>query len=120
MNLIQNPDFETGILTPWSGGWTISQNNPYSGGYCLEAGWSGGYHDGPHFSQGGFFVEAGIPYKFSFWKRETGTRDTFDPDSSILDIGIVVNGIWYSGIYTPNEHDWTYFEFEMIFRSFQK
>jgi hypothetical protein len=41
-----------------------------------------------------FYVEAGITYRVTYWIREQNTRDTWDPNESILDIGVRTDGGW--------------------------
>ena len=100
-NLIVNPIFENGLdnWNPYSSGWSSSTNNPHSGLKCAEFNFSGGsgYYDASMKQTGDhLYVQAGIPYLFSFWRRETDTHDTHTTSETILDVDLILNGVNYS------------------------
>lgn len=122
-NLVQNPGFEDG-LNYWDpfqnpgNGWSSSTDNPYSGSRCAKYSFpnGNGYYDASIMSSGyQVFVEAGVPYYFSFWIREKDTHDTYDTSKTIVDPGIVVNGTWY-GVPPPSHSEsWQLVTMTMIF-----
>jgi len=94
-NLVQNPGFEDG-LNYWDpfqypSGWSSSSDNPHSGSYCAKFSFpagSGGYDASIRSSGYQIYIEAGVPYYFSFWIREKDTHYTYDPNKTIVDAGI--------------------------------
>ncbi|NHZ84810.1 MAG: T9SS type A sorting domain-containing protein [Planctomycetia bacterium] len=102
-NLIQNPGFEDG-LNDWdpyqySSGWSASTANPHSGLSYAEFNFPGGsgYYDASIKQTGDhLYVNGGIPYFFSFWRRETDTHDTHTTSETILDASLKLNGVNYS------------------------
>lgn len=115
-NLVQNPGFEDGLnywdLFQYPSGWSSSSDNPHSGLQCAKFSFPGGsgYYDASIKSSGyQIYVEAGVPYHFSFWIREKDTHDTWDSNLTIVDPGIVVNGNWYGAFpYPPPSESWQF------------
>ncbi|MBU1066051.1 T9SS type A sorting domain-containing protein, partial [bacterium] len=102
-NLVVNPSFENGLDNwnpyQYSSGWSSSTNNPHSGLKCAEFNFPGGsgYYDASMKQTGDhLYVQAGIPYYFSFWRRETDTHDTHTASETILDVDLILNGVNYS------------------------
>jgi len=102
-NLVVNPSFENGLDNwnpyQYSSGWSSSTNNPHSGLKCAEFSFpsGSGYYDASMKQTGDhLYVQAGIPYFFSFWRRETDTHDTHTASQTILDVDLILNGVNYS------------------------
>ena len=114
-NLVQNPGFEDG-LNYWDpfqypSGWSSSLNNPHSGSRCAEFSFpsGSGYYDASIRSSGDqIYVEANTPYSFSFWIREKDTHDTYDPNTTIVDPGINLNGTWYGAPSPSPSESWQF------------
>jgi len=121
-NLVQNPGFEDS-LTDWllymyPSGYSVTTENPHSGDYCLLFDFPGGagYYDAALRSDYSIYIEAGVPYLFSFWIREVDTHDTFDSSKTILD-----PDIWRPGYpsqyvpWIPHTEDWQFVSLLYVF-----
>ena len=91
--------FEGGLVdwTPYQypSGWTATTSNPHSGQTCAAFTFPSGarYYDASMRSNTGLFnVEAGVTYRVTYWIREQNTRDTWDPNASILDMNLIDGG----------------------------
>lgn len=114
-NLIQNAGFEEGLdywdPFQYSSGWSSSSSNPHGGSFCARFGFpaGSGYYDASIKTSGyQIYVEANTSYYFSFWIREKDTHDTYDPNITIVDAGISLNGNWYSGPQPPPSETWQF------------
>ncbi len=116
-NLVENPGFEDS-LNYWDpfqypSGWSSSSDNPHSGSSCAKFGFpaGSGYYDASIRSSGYQIpVEAGYTYLFYFWIRERDTRDTNDPNKTIVDPGINLNGTWYAAPMPSTSETWQYID----------
>ncbi|MBK1897935.1 carbohydrate binding domain-containing protein [Chryseobacterium paridis] len=87
-NLVQNPGFETGTLSPWAAGW----NSNYTAPNVIADAHTGGF--GANYAATattGFFqnvnVTAGQQYTLSFWYKISGTGNGGRIWSNFLDAG---------------------------------
>jgi len=107
-NLVKNPGFELG-LTFWNpdqipSGWWPSGQNPRTGDYCLVFKFPDSmcYYDAGISSIGYELpVEAGVPYRFSYWVRETDAFDPMNPGFSVVKCLICIGGTCYPVVPEP-------------------
>ncbi len=91
-NIVLNPGFEEGLIA-WSpyqnpSGWNTSTTEPHSGNSCLVFTFpsGSGYYDAGIKQEGDhLYIEAGVPYYFSYWRKDINTHDTHTMTETILD-----------------------------------
>ncbi|GEM_PF-3153912 len=120
-NLINNPDFEEGLSNwnPWHfpTGWTTDNSNPASGNYSLIFSFpnGAGYYDAAIRSYESLMpIELNRQYLISFWLREKDTHDTYEQETTILDLVLLIDGeicqCLPASFPTTQFEQWTYHE----------
>jgi len=102
-NIVLNPSFEDGLdnWNPYQNlpGWDTSKVEPHSGSSALVFNFpsGSGYYDAGIKQEGDhLYIEAGIPYYFSYWRRDIFTHDTHTAGETILDTDIRIGGTNYT------------------------